>query len=113
MKININCEKIELTNAIRGYIETKMDVLEKFFNFDTDAVVGDVIIGKTTKHHNKGNFFKAEIKINTPIKKFFASAEKDDLYASIDEVQGILKREIVKQKDILIDKSHKIDSIKS
>lgn len=104
MKININCEKIELTNAIRSYVEDKTDALERFINTDNENLIADITIGKTTQHHHKGNFYKAEVQLSTPMKKFFAKAQKDDLYAAIDEVQDILKREIIKHKEMVIDK---------
>lgn len=102
MKINIKSEKLELTEPIRNYLQKKVNVLEKFINADNNKIIAHAIIGKTTKHHAKGNYFEAEIKISTPGKDFFTKIQKDDLYAAIDEAKDILKRDIIKHKETLI-----------
>jgi putative sigma-54 modulation protein len=107
MKINITSDKLELTDAIKDYLEKKINALEKFINTDTNNLIARAIIGKTTTRHAKGNHFKAEIKINIPGKEFFVQIQKDDLYAAIDEAQNVLKREIIKYKEVLIDKHQK------
>lgn len=107
MKTNIKSEKLELTDAIEKYLQKKIDALEKFINVDDDNLIAYAIVGKTTAHHAKGNYFKAEIKIKTPRKDFFARVQKDDLYTAIDEAQDVLKRDIIKYKEILVDKNQR------
>ena len=34
MKYNIRGDKLEVTDAIKGYVETKLDRLEKYFKND-------------------------------------------------------------------------------
>jgi len=109
MKINIRGEKMELTEPIKNYIEDKINSLERFLNTDTANLMGHVIVGKTTDHHQKGNIFKAEANISSPIKIFFAQTEKDDLYAAIDEMQDILKRDMIKTKEVLIEEKQKAE----
>ncbi|MFH1564822.1 MAG: ribosome-associated translation inhibitor RaiA [bacterium] len=105
MKTNIKGEKLELTQSIEDYLQKKIDSLEKFLNVDDDSLIAYAIAGKTTTHHAKGNYFRAEIKIKTPRKDFFARVEKDDLYAAIDEAKDILKRDIIKYKETFVDKN--------
>lgn len=107
MKTNIKSEKLELTQPIENYLQKKIDSLEKFLNVDGDNLIAYAIIGKTTEHHAKGNYFKAEIKIKTPRKDFFVQIEKDDLYAAIDEAKDVLKRDIIKYKETLVDKNQR------
>lgn len=107
MKINITSDKLKLTEAIRNYLEKKINALEKFINTNTDSLISYAIVGKTTAHHSKGDHFKADIKISIPGKDFFVQIKKDDLYAAIDEAQDVLKREIIKYKEVLIDKNQK------
>lgn len=107
MKINIKSEKIELTQPIEDYLQKKIDALEKFLNVGDDNLIVYAIVGKTTTHHSKGNYFKAEIQIKTPMKDFFVQIEKDDLYAAIDEAKDVLKRDIIKYKNTLVDKSQR------
>jgi ribosomal subunit interface protein len=105
MKINIKVDKLEPTQAIKQYTEDKIVALEKLLNVDTDTIKVNAIVGKTSNHHQKGDIFLCEIIIETPKKQFVAKSIKDDLYASIDDVQDILRNEIVKYKDKLISKN--------
>lgn len=113
MKINIKSDKLELTQPIKDYLEKKINSLEKFINTDTANLIAHAIIGKTTTHHAKGNYFKAEIKVNIPGKEFFVQIKKDNLYAAIDEAQDVLKRDIIKHKEVLIDRNKKSNEVES
>ena len=88
---------MELTEAIRNYVNKRVASLEKLLNKDNTIV--EVEVGKTTMHHNKGDFFKAEINISSGGNRFFANSEKDDLYSAIDEVRESIFRELTKNKD--------------
>lgn len=107
MKTNIKSEKLELTDAIENYLRKKIDSLEKFLNVDSNNLIAYAIVGKTTTHHAKGDYFKAEIKIKTPRKEFFVRVQKDDLYAAIDEAKDVLKRDIIKYKETIVDKNQR------
>lgn len=102
MKINITGDKIQLTEAIQAYIETKVNNLKKFINAEDDQIIVHVIVGKTSTHHNKGDYFKAEIKLNAPHHNFVTETEKDDLYAAIDAAHDTIKKEILKNKEKIL-----------
>lgn len=97
MKINTKATNIELTPAIKEYIEKKITMLGKFIR-DTDAVLINVEVGKTTKHHKSGDFFKAEIHLMENGKNHYAVVETDDLYAAIDEVKDEIVREMTSSR---------------
>lgn len=98
MIINIKATNIELTTAIRDYVEKKVQTLSNFTNTEGDRAECQVEVGKVTKHHQKGDLFRAEINIGVNGKQFYASAEESDLYASIDKVQEEIKAEIKRAK---------------
>lgn len=96
MKTNIKVTNITLTPAISDYIEKKVDMLEKFF--EGEEVLARVEIGKTTKHHKSGDVFKAEVHLIFGGYDHYAVAERDDLYAAIDEVKDEIARGVTSKK---------------
>lgn len=97
MNINIKAINMELTDAIRGYVETKVKTLERFLK--RDDVFVQVEVGKITNHHKNGDVFKAEIEVTSAGHRFFALFEGSDLYNAIDEAKEEIVREITDSKD--------------
>ncbi|MDQ5971395.1 MAG: putative sigma-54 modulation protein [Patescibacteria group bacterium] len=97
MNINIKATNIELTDAIREYVEKKVESVSKFLNNSNVQV--QVEVAKTTNHHKNGEVFKAEIDIRADGKKFFTVSEGEDLYATIDEARESMMRELTHNKD--------------
>lgn len=90
---------MELTGAIRGYVEDKIGYLGKFFSEEIDAKAF-VEIGRESNHHQKGDeIFLAEVRIKIPGREFFLEERSGDLYAAIDKIKEELQREINKNKD--------------
>ncbi len=99
MTINIKGTNIDLTEAIKNYVEKKLLLVEAKLIEHPENVVAEVEVGKTTEHHHSGDVFRAEVVLGLAGKKFVAIAERDDLYAAIDEMKDKLEREIVHGKD--------------
>ncbi len=57
-----------------------------------------VEIGRTTRHHQKGDIFRAEAQMRFPGKSIRAESERDDLKLAITEVKDELQRELKKYK---------------
>lgn len=91
MKLNIRGSKLEVTDAIRSYIESKIAKLDKYFE-NPDEITANVVV-KT-----RGIDQIAEVTI--PIKRAILRAEESnkDLYASIDFSVDKLERQIRKNK---------------
>jgi ribosomal subunit interface protein len=90
---NIKATNIELTEAIREYIEKRLLTAEKFVKADS-IENAYVIVGKTTNHHKNGDVFRAEFNMVIGGKKFIVFSEKEDLFAAIDDAHDQLVREI-------------------
>ncbi len=99
MNKNIKATNIELTPAISDYIEKKFSAFDRFVDNTHGGAHCDVEVGKTTKHHRQGDVFKAEVNMKVSGQNFYAVSEKDDLYASIDEVKDEIIRQITAHKD--------------
>ncbi len=97
MNIHIKANNIELTDAIRAYVEKRLESLKKFVK--DDSVVVYVEVGKTTAHHKSGDIFKSEVNFDFNGKNFHAISEQSDLYAAIDDTKEELSRTLVSFKD--------------
>ena len=90
MKFNIHGKNIEVTDAIRGYIESKIGRIEKYFkDTDLEAVVNLRVRGK-----------EQIVEVTIPASKMVLRAEEkhNDLYAAVDLVSDKLERQIRKNK---------------
>ncbi|MCX6744739.1 MAG: ribosome-associated translation inhibitor RaiA [Candidatus Parcubacteria bacterium] len=97
MQIDIKGTNMDLTPAIKDYVNEKVGSLEKFFD---QALIARVDVGRTSNHHQKGDVFRAEININVPQKQLLrAEAVRDDLYVAINEAKEELERQIKKYKE--------------
>ena len=97
MAIHINkvrATNLDLTDAISTYVEKRVRALEKFIDPKDTSAIMDVEVGKTTKHHQRGDVFRAEFNFSIGGKSFRAVANQADLYAAIDEVKDEMAREI-------------------
>lgn len=92
LKYNIRGENIEVTDAIRSYIEKKIDKLERYFTETPDANVH-----VNLKVYSDKN---AKVEITIPLPNLVLRAEETsgDLYASIDLIADKLERQIRKHK---------------
>lgn len=97
MNVQIKATEMSLTPAIKDYAEKKVLALDKFFHGKGEALC-QIEVGKTSHHHKSGNVFRAEISVRAEGKHYYAVSEKDDLYASIDEVKDEIAREVISLK---------------
>lgn len=100
MKFNIRGNKLEVTDAIKNYVESKLGKLDKYFG-DTSEMCANVVVS------TKGISQRVEVTI--PIKKIILRAEESnkDLYAAIDLVSEKLERQIRKNKTRIKNRSSK------
>lgn len=90
MRFNIHGKNIEVTEPIRGYIESKIGRIEKYFkDTDLEAVVNLRVRGK-----------EQIVEVTIPANKMVLRAEEkhSDLYAAVDLVSDKLERQIRKNK---------------
>jgi len=83
MNTSLKAKGISLTDAIKAAIEQKLTVLEKKVTKFGPSVNAEVEVGRTTKHHKKGELYRAEVHVRLPGKLVYAEALNKDLYAAI------------------------------
>ncbi|MCX6813994.1 MAG: ribosome-associated translation inhibitor RaiA [Candidatus Azambacteria bacterium] len=98
MEIKIKTTNFSLTPSIENYLREKLNALNKFLPND-ESISADVELAKTTKHHQKGDIFKAEVNLTMPRRLIRAVAEEWDLHTAIDTAKDELQREITMNKE--------------
>lgn len=106
MNYNIRGENIEVTPAIREYIEKKVTKLERYFHETPNASVSVNLKVYQDK--------KSKVEITIPMKNLVLRAEElhEDMYAAIDLITDKLERQIRKHKTKVNRKFRGQDSIK-
>ena len=89
---------MELTAAIKDYVERRLSSLERLSEKYSPCDVM-VEVGKTSRHHQKGEVFFAEFNLTIPGAQLRATSTQDDLYAAIDDAKDELKRQLVDRKE--------------
>jgi ribosome hibernation promoting factor len=90
MQISVTGHHIDVTNALRNYVESKFERLERHFDHVTDV---HVILG--IEKINK----KAEATVRISGAKLFAEDQQEDMYAAIDGLIDKLDRQVRKHKE--------------
>jgi len=100
MKISIKTTNLDLTPSLKTFINTKLNNIEKIIQkFNTEgAVMIELELARTTKHHLKGDVFMAEANLKLPGKTLRAVDKNEDIRTAIDNMRQILQREITKYK---------------
>ncbi len=100
MKYNIRGEKVEVTSAIKNYIEEKVGKLDKYFE-SPETISANVVIKVRGKEQ------KIEITIPTMHYTLRNEEAHEDLYAAIDLTVDKLERQIRKHKTKINSKNKK------
>ncbi len=93
-----------LTDAIKSRVESKSVALGKLTKEFDPAAELRVEVGKSTKHHAKGPFFRAEFQMVVPGNDLRAVTEEEDLYHAIGTARDQLRRQLKDYKNKLKDR---------
>jgi putative sigma-54 modulation protein len=94
MQLTLSGHHIEITSALRNYVSSKMERLERHF----DHVTNMHVVLSVEKLRQK-----AEATLHVRGANLFANAEHEDMYAAIDALIDKLDRQIKKHKEKLKD----------
>src|SRR5690606_12988021 len=92
LKFNIRGENIEVTPAIRDYVENKIEKVERYFNEDLNA--------NANVNLKVYNDKQTKVEVTIPMKNLTLRAEErhNDMYAAVDLIVDKLERQIRKHK---------------
>lgn len=98
MQVQIKATKIELTGAIRDYVEKKCDMLDKYLG-DFPAINAHFDVGMAVGSHHSGEIFRAEMNLSLPGELLRVEKTEADLYKAIDKVKDHMEQSIIKYKE--------------
>ena len=100
MRVSLKGTNLQLLESTREYVDRKLvRAAEKLLVRDGDALSLEIEVGKTTKHHKTGPYFRAEANLSIGKTMLRAEALGETLNEAIDLVEGELTREIKKFKE--------------
>jgi ribosomal subunit interface protein len=99
IKLNIKATNFKLEPTIYDYIQDKIGNLDRFIEKVDSVVQGWVEVGLTTKHHQSGNIYRAEVQIRLPGKSARSEATAKDIFLAIDAVKDELQEELKKYRE--------------
>lgn len=93
-----------LTDAIKSRVQSQAQSLEKLTSWFEPVAELSVEVGKSTRHHTKGPFYKAEFNLTVPGSTLRARTEEEDLYHAITVARDQIRRQLRGYKTKLKDK---------
>lgn len=90
MQMNISGHHVDVSDALRDYVQSKFDRLQRHYSQITQV---DVVLNVEKMVH------KAEGTVHIAGKDLFAAAESEDMYAAIDALTDKLDRQLIKEKE--------------
>jgi putative sigma-54 modulation protein len=95
MNLSVSGHHLEVTPALRSYVQSKIGRVTRHFDHVIDAHV--ILTADKVKQ-------KAEVTLHVRGKDLHCESEEADLYAAIDLLADKLDRQVLKYKDKLYDK---------
>ena len=96
MQINITGHHVEVTPALRDYVNNKFEKIQRRFSNITNV---HVVLSVDKKFQQK-----AEARVNMAKLDIFAESEAENMYSAIDLLVDRLDRQVTKHKEMLSDK---------
>ena len=110
MQTNIKATGLYLTPSLKMYIGRKMEVIARLLKrFDASGQPELWLeVARTTRHHRRGEVFRAEASLRLPGKILRVEHEDVDVRAAVDELQVKLRLEVGKYKTRKVDRVRRI-----
>nr|WP_320131225.1 ribosome-associated translation inhibitor RaiA [uncultured Holophaga sp.] len=88
MKVNFTGRHVEVTDALRAFSQERLDKMSTYL----DDIIDVHVVLSVEKHRHQ-----AEVALKTRTSDFLASAETDDMYASLAQAMDKLETQAHKQ----------------
>ena len=101
MRVTIRQKNLEITDALRVYIETKIikTVRQLLGSAADDLPILDLEFMRTTEHHRKGKVYHAEANLSLGKTRLRAEVDDEDMRSACDLLEEELRREITTFKN--------------
>ena len=94
MQLSVSGHHVDITDSLRGYVESKIERLERHFDLVSD--VHCILTVEKLRH-------KAEAKVSVNGGTIFAETTEEDMYAAIDGLVDKLDRQVRRHKEKMVD----------
>ena len=94
MNLTISGHHLEVTPALRGYVTSKLDRINRHF----DQVVDVKVLLTIDNMKEKDGRQRAECNVHVKGRDIYAESSHADLYAAVDELTDKLDRQVVRHK---------------
>lgn len=94
MQVSVSGHHVEITESLRGYVESKVGKIGRHFDLVSD--VHCILTVEKLRH-------KAEATVSMNGSKIYADNVEEDMYAAIDGLVDKLDRRVRKHKEKLLD----------
>jgi putative sigma-54 modulation protein len=94
MQLNLTGNHVEITPALRDYVQSKLTRVERHFDHMTTV---HVILSIEKQRH------RAEATLHVTGADLFANAEDEDMYAAVDAMMDRIDRQVRRHKEKLTD----------
>jgi putative sigma-54 modulation protein len=94
MQIELTGNHVDVTPALREYVETKFERIERHF----DQLIGIHVVLSVEKQRHK-----AEATVKAGRATVFADAVEEDMYAAIDAMLDKIDRQVKRHKEKITD----------
>lgn len=98
MRHTIKAKNLDITPSVETYVEKKVlaSLQKRLAKFSGEgAVIIDIELSRDTRHHKKGEVFRAEVNITIPPKHMLHSeAIADDIRSAIDLLEDAANRSL-------------------
>lgn len=107
MNLHITGHHLDVTPAIRSYVEQRLEKVDRHFDQLVDV---KVLLSVDENKTEKGKRQCAECTIRVKGQDLFAKSTHEDLYAAIDSLMDKMDRQVRRHKEKLRD--HQAESVK-
>lgn len=94
MKINIKGTNLSVSPDISAYLDEKLKSVTKLIDQSDETAIFDIELGRTTRHHQTGDIFRAEINLHRRDGNSRAVSETGDIFSAIDLVKDQILDEL-------------------
>lgn len=94
MKINIKGTNLLVSSDINAYLDEKLKSVVKLIDQNDETAIFDIELGRTTRHHQTGDIFRAEINLHRRGGNNRAVSEAGDIFSAIDLVKDQILNEL-------------------
>ena len=107
MNLTVSGHHLEVTPALRSYIDTKLERITRHFDQVVDV---KVLLSVDNNQKEKDKRQRAECRIGVKGNDLFAESTNEDMYAAIDDLMDKLDRQVGRHKEKV--QSHSREGVK-